>query len=191
MLSDLNELGVQVSEKQLMKIGKFAGILIDSATRVNLLGPREKNRLWKRHFLESIPFGFLVNIDHGVIDIGSGNGFPGIVLSILGYRMKLLEPRRKRYLFLNRAVNELNLENCSVIPLRLEDMDYENERKQFVARAVAPPPSLLKMIRKVSGEGSILVCRQSEIYGNCACENFVELKSPPLDRGGFMVQYRV
>ena len=191
MMSDLKELGVQISEKQLNKIGRFAGILIDNATRVNLMGPGEKNRLWRRHILESIPFSYQVNIDHSVIDIGSGNGFPGIVLSILGYRMNLLEPRRKRYLFLNRAVNELNLENCSVIPLRLEELDFEKDRKQFVARAVAPPSSLLKIIRNISGEGSILVCRQPEIRENCVCENFFELKSPPLDRGGFMVQYRV
>lgn len=191
MLQDLEELGVDIDEKQLDLFGKFAGILLKRSAKVNLIGPGERHRLWKRHFLESVSYGFLIDINKTVVDIGSGNGFPGIVLSILGFHMILLEPRRKRHLFLSFAVKELGLDNCSIVPERLEDFKPEIGLEQFVARAVAPPASLLQIIGRITGKGSVLVYRQPEIAKNQRFENFIELKYPPLDRGGFLVQYRL
>lgn len=191
MIEDIEELNAAVDEKQLELFGKFAGILLDRSARINLIGPRERGRLWRRHFLESIQYALLLNKDDAVVDIGSGNGFPGMILAIMGFRMILLEPRRKRYLFLDYASSELGLENCRTVLIRLEDFDPEEDVKQFVARAVAPPASLLARIGKISGKGSILVYRQPEISGNEEFESYVELNCPPLDRGGFLVQYRV
>ena len=191
MIEDLEELDVDVDERQLELFGEFAGILLDRSTRTNLIGPRERVRLWRRHFLESIQYGFLLDKDQTVVDIGSGNGFPGMVLAIIGFRMILLEPRRKRHLFLYSAAMELGLENCMTVRKRLEDFDPEDGVKQFVARAVAPPALLLARIGTVAGNGSMLVYRQPEISENEEFESYIELKCPPLDRSGFLVQYRV
>ncbi len=191
MIDDIDELGAAVDERQLELFGEFAGILLDRSVRTNLIGPRERDRLWRRHFLESIQYGVLLDKDQTVVDIGSGNGFPGMVLAIMGFRMILLEPRRKRYLFLDFAASELGLEDCRTFPLRLEDFDPEEGVKQFVARAVAPPVSLLERIGIVAGKGSMLVYRQPEISDNEEYETYLELNSPPLDRSGFLVQYRV
>lgn len=191
MINDLEEMGADVNERQLDRLGEFAGILLDGSAKMNLIGPGERSRLWRRHFLESIQYGFLVDKDRTVVDIGSGNGFPGIVLAILGFRMILLEPRRKRYLFLGLATSELGLENCMTVPLRIESFYPEEEVKQFVARSVAPPASLLEKIGKVAGKGSMLVYRQPEISKNEDFVSYMELSCPPLDRCGFLVQYRV
>lgn len=191
MLNDLKILGIDVDERKLELFGEFALDLIDRSERTNLIGPMERSRLWRRHFLESIQYSFLVDKDSTVVDIGSGNGFPGMILAIMGYRMTLLEPRRKRYLFLNRAVSKLGLANCITLQQRLEDFVPEEGEKQFVARSVAPPASLLSKISIVAGKGSILVYRQPEISDNEDFEKYIELKCPPLDRGGFLVQYRV
>lgn len=191
MEHDLEELGVDIDEKQFDLFGEFAGILLERSARVNLIGPLERQRLWRRHFLESMLYGFLVDINRPVVDIGSGNGFPGIVLAILGFSMILLEPRRKKHLFLGFAISELGLENCRIVPARLEDFNPGNEVEQFVARAVAPPDSLLEIIGKITGKGSVFVYRQPEIAEKRKYENFIELKYPPLDRGGFLVQYRL
>ncbi|MCD4701625.1 MAG: 16S rRNA (guanine(527)-N(7))-methyltransferase RsmG [Candidatus Aegiribacteria sp.] len=191
MISDLEELGAEVTEQQLDQFGEFAGILLDGSTKTNLIGPGERSRLWRRHFLESVQYGFLVDKDRTVVDIGSGNGFPGMVLAILGFRMILLEPRRKRYLFLERTALELGLENCITVPLRLENFNPEEGEKQFVARSVAPPASLLEKIGIVAGKGSMLVYRQPEISVNEDFLSYMELSCPPLDRCGFLVQYRV
>lgn len=191
MINDLEEIGADIDERQLELFGAFAGILLDRSTRTNLIGPGERTRLWSRHFLESIQYGFLLNKGRTVVDIGSGNGFPGVVLAILGFRMILLEPRRKRYLFLDYAASELGLDNCVTVPLRLENFNPEDGVKQFIARAVAPPAFLLAEIGKVAGKGSKLVYRQSEISGKEEYESYIKLSCPPLDRGGFLVQYRV
>jgi 16S rRNA (guanine527-N7)-methyltransferase len=189
MVHDLEELGIVIDEKQIGLFGKFAGILLERSYIVNLIGPREKHRLWRRHFLESVSYTFLIDINQKVVDIGSGNGFPGIVLAIMGFNMILLEPKRKKHLFLDFAVRELGLDNCKIIPERLEDFNPGNEVKQFVARAVAPPASLLEIIGKIAGKGSVFVYRQPEIAKKQKCKNFIELKYPPLDRRGFLVQY--
>lgn len=191
MISDLEEIGACLNGNQLKLLGKFAVMLLDRSEKANLIGPQEKNRLWKRHFLESVLYGSLVDRHSSLVDIGSGNGFPGIVLAIMGFNMILLEPRRKRHLFLNWVVGELGLDNCLTLPLRLEEFNASNGVKQFVARAVAPPASLLATIEKVAGRGSILVYRQPEISADQDIVNFVELKCPPLDRRGFLVQYRL
>jgi len=191
MIDDLEELCTDVDEIQLELFGRFAVMLLDRSERANLIGPRERTRLWRRHFLESVQYGLLVDRHSTVVDIGSGNGFPGIVLAIMGYSMILLEPRRKRHLFLNWAASELDLKNCLTVPLRLEDFKPEDGVKQFVARSVAPPASLLETIIEVAGKGSTLVYRQPEISVNEEYESYKELSCPPLDRSGFLVQYRV
>ncbi len=191
MISDLEELGADVKERELELFGEFARILLERSERVNLMGPGERNRLWKRHFLESVQYGFLIDKDRAVVDIGSGNGFPGMVLAILGFRMILLEPRRKRHLFLAWASGKLGLENCITVPKRIEDYIPEDGVLQFVARSVAPPASLLKIISTVAGKGSMLVYRQPEISVNEDFEGYLKLCCPPLDRSGFLVQYRV
>jgi len=191
MLEDLREIGVDVDEKQLDLFGKFAGILLERSATSNLIGPRERVRIWRRHFLESVSYGLLIDRNRIVVDIGSGNGFPGMILAILGFRMILLEPRRKRHLFLDWAVKKLGIDNCDVEPLRLEDFRPDREVKQFVARSVAPPLSLLEIISEITGDGSILVYRQPEISLKGKTGSYIELRCPPLDRGGFLVQYRL
>lgn len=191
MIDDLEELGADIDEIQLELFSKFAVILLDRSERANLIGPRERIRLWRRHFLESVQYGSMIDRHRTVVDIGSGNGFPGIVLAIMGFHMILLEPRRKRHLFLTWAVSELELINCVTVPKRLEDFNPEDGVKQFVARSVAPPLSLLAKIVDVAGKGSTLVYRQPEILENEEYENYMELSCPPLDRSGFLVQYRV
>jgi len=191
MIADLNELDLSIGDKQLELLGEFAGILIERSALTNLVGPREKQRLWKRHILESLCYSSLLDIEQSVVDIGSGNGFPGIILAILGYRITLLEPRRTRYLFLDWAARKLKLADCSAVRSRLEDFLPENQSRQFTGRAVAPPSSLLSTIGTISGTGSVLVYRQPELVDDHTCERYTELKSPPLDRSGFLVQYRV
>ncbi len=191
MRDDLDELGAEVNDNQLELLGKFAGMLLERSRTANLIGPGERIRLWRRHILESISYSFLLDRDRDVIDIGSGNGFPGMVLAIMGFKMILLEPRRKRYLFLGWTSGEMGIENCVTVPLRLEDYSPDEEKSQFIARSVAPPAHLLSKIEKIAGSDSTLVCRQPEISGKRKIESHLELRCPPLDRAGFLVQYRV
>jgi 16S rRNA (guanine(527)-N(7))-methyltransferase RsmG len=191
MRKDLIELGLPSEEEVLNGMILFSRILMNRSRYANLIGPRERSRLWSRHILESAFYSRLLNRGSVVVDIGSGNGFPGIILAILGFEVLLLEPRRKRYLFLRHAVKELNISNCEIRQERLEEMGHTSNTLQFTARAVAPAAELVHTISGVAGNGSILVCGQTGLSDDTAMVSAVEFISPPLDRGGFLVQYRV
>jgi len=191
MEADLLELNVEASSRVIDSLAEFSRLLVNRSRFANLIGPDEKKRLWRRHILESACFSKIIEQGRAVVDIGSGNGFPGIVLAILGSETCLLEPRRKRFLFLRFAVTRLGLAGCTVRQVRLEDLAPAAGPVQYTARSVAPAEELLHMISTVSGAGSTLVCRQPCLASGGRVTDSMELRCPPLDRGGFLVQYRV
>lgn len=190
MVSDLEEIGIEADPQAMRRMTDFSKMLLKRSRFVNLIGPGEINRLWRRHFLESCCYSLLMDLDEVTVDIGTGNGFPGLVLAILGFRMILLEPRRKRFLFLRHAVAELGLDHCRTEQCRLEDFRDAVRWRRYTARSVAPPEKLLDIIAGISGKGSTLIYRQPVVCAE-GDHRKVELRCPPLDRSGFLVQYRV
>jgi len=183
--------GITLKDGHCRTLREFSRLLLERSGKINLLGPREKSRLWKRHILESIAYASMLNPETGVVDIGSGNGFPGIVLAVLGFSVTLLEPRRKRFLFLRYAASELALNNCLPVCLRLEEYRTDAECIQFVARSVAPAAELAAAAKGTGAGASTLLMREPAMAGNPGIADHRELPCPPLDRRGFLVQYRV
>jgi 16S rRNA (guanine527-N7)-methyltransferase len=106
-----------------------------------LLGPREAERLWDRHLLNSAVLGDLLAPGETVVDVGSGAGLPGIPLALArpDCSYVLLEPLARRAAFLAEVVADLALPNVRVLRARAED--HARERPAYdvaVARAVAP-----------------------------------------------------
>ncbi len=191
MREDLRELHLQDDEEFMDSMVVFTRILLRRSRYSNLMGPSERGRIWKRHLLESALYSRLLSPESPVVDIGTGNGFPGVVLGMMGFGTTMLEPRRKRYLFLRHVLKELGLENCVAQCVRLEDFECGGKPVQFTARSVAPPRQLLRVIADVSGTGATLVCRQPFLRNDEEILSNIEFRTPPLDRGGFLVQYRV
>ena len=196
MIRDADRAGITISQASALLIRKFTVILVQRSRHLNLIGPGEKHRLWSRHILESLSYSRLLQPRLPVTDIGTGNGFPGLVLGMIGYRVTMVESRRKRFLFLRYATEHLGLDQCSVVNSRIEDVEAlscqsATEQVQYTARAVAPPEKLLEQVLRISGPGSTLTMRVPGISGTDSCLEAIELECPPLDRGGFLVQYRV
>lgn len=189
MKKDSEKIGIILSSDEIKKFIRFASILLQYSVKHNLIGPREKERLWSRHFLESLTFERLLKKDETIVDIGSGAGFPGIILAIRGYIVSLIEPRRKKYLFLEHVVNELELDRVNILRKRIEDIRF-NGSVCFVSRAVATPERLMKLIEKPGTEEYKLVTRSGERNKNLNSIDYVFLPSPPLDRRGVLEQYR-
>ena len=183
-------IGFDLNDKQAELLKEYAEILLRRSLETNLIGPLEKDRLWERHFLESISYRKMLDRKSQVVDIGSGAGFPGLVLGILGLDMILLEPRRKRYLFLSHVIEKLALERTEAIPLRIEKTDPGILGDQFIARTVSPPEVLLELIRRKKEGQSKLVYRVPPDIELPKGNKYIELECPPLDRPGFLVQYR-
>lgn len=125
-------------------IRQYVDILASRGIDWGLIGPREGERLWERHVLNSIAASELIPDGATVVDVGSGAGLPGIPLAILrpDLRVTLLESLLRRAGFLELAVAELGLDGrVQVVRSRAED---HRERYAVVAsRAVAPLPRLI------------------------------------------------
>lgn len=110
-----------------------------------LIGPREVDRLWDRHIVNSAALESLVPYGVTVIDVGSGAGLPGIPLAIVRRDLKvvLLEPLLRRSTFLEETVELLDLGNrVTVVRGRAEDKPVP-PAEIVTARAVAPLERLI------------------------------------------------
>lgn len=112
----------QVFGERLDAARRYADLLAGAGVERGLIGPREVERLWERHVLNSAAVGELIEPGARVVDIGSGAGLPGLPLAIArpDLRVTLVEPMLRRSEFLAEAVADLAVE-VSVVRGRAED----------------------------------------------------------------------
>jgi 16S rRNA (guanine527-N7)-methyltransferase len=120
---------------------RYAEILAGAGVERGLLGPREVDRLWDRHLLNSAAVAELLEPDERVADIGSGAGLPGIPLALArpDLRVTLIEPLLRRTEFLREVLDELGAD-VTVVRGRAEDLAVRQqvgEMDAVVPRAVA------------------------------------------------------
>jgi 16S rRNA (guanine527-N7)-methyltransferase len=120
---------------------RYATILAGAGVERGLIGPREVDRLWDRHLLNSVAVAELLEPDARVADIGSGAGLPGIPLALArpDLRMTLVEPLLRRSDFLREVVDDLGIP-VAVVRGRAEDpavREQVGEMDAVVSRAVA------------------------------------------------------
>lgn len=116
-----------VSRETLANFDRYADLLADWQTRMNLVGPSTLPHVWDRHFRDSAQLAALAQrLGHKPVwlDIGAGGGFPGIVLAILGAgEIHLVESIAKKARFLQTVIDELKLgEAVKVHNQRVEAM---------------------------------------------------------------------
>ncbi len=136
------------------RLKAFAALVVDENTRQNLVGQSTLEDMWKRHVEDSIQLARFIGGGQSVLDVGSGAGFPGMVLAILGYPVTMVEPRRLRAEFLSRSVISLNLE-ARVIQAKAEQI--EGRFDVITARAVTNLDVLLGITRHLAGAETLWV----------------------------------
>jgi 16S rRNA (guanine527-N7)-methyltransferase len=125
-------------------LNRYVDILGSTGVAWGLLGPREAERLWDRHILNSAALSGLIAADSTVADVGSGAGLPGIPLALLrpDLRMTLIESLLRRSTFLTQTVEELEIaDRVEVVRSRAED--HHQTYDVVVARALAPLDRLI------------------------------------------------
>ena len=148
---------LNVSADTMEQLATFAAYLHREAASQNLVAASTLNHIWSRHIADSAQLLTLLP-DNGWtswLDLGSGAGFPGLVIAILsGKPVTLLESRARRIEYLQRALEMLDLEkNVAIAGMPLEKM----KAAQFdviSARAFAPLPRLLEGAARFSTENT-------------------------------------
>lgn len=144
------------------QVQNFAQMLTHQGELRGLIGPRELPRLWTRHLLNSAAVSQFLPVGVAVADVGSGAGFPGIVLSIMRPDLKvhLIEPMERRVDWLTDVVSELGLDNAEVHRARAEELDHQFDA--VTARAVAALRKLVPWVAPLISPGGRLLALKGE-----------------------------
>jgi 16S rRNA (guanine527-N7)-methyltransferase len=136
-----------VSRESLDRLGDFVALLLRWRSRINLIGASTVSRVWQRHVADSLQLQpLLPQSSHAILDLGSGAGFPGLVLAIAtGREAHLIESSGKKAAFLREAVRTTGA--LAVIhEQRIETVSRAMLPRisAVTARAVAPLSLLLR-----------------------------------------------
>ena len=144
----------QVSRETITSLIKYEKFLIKSNKMLNLIGKSTISEIWTRHFLDSSQvIDFIDKNTRSIIDLGSGAGFPGLIIAILAKdkkihtKVKLVEKSPKKASFLREIVNDLNL-NVEVLNINALTHAKKLEADLIVARAFKPLKIILKFLNK-------------------------------------------
>ena len=149
VLMKTKELGITITEEMLNKLDTYYHILKEENNKYNLTRIIEEDAVYLKHFYDSLTITKVIDINNqSICDIGSGAGFPGLVLAICfpNTKLTLIESNGKKCNFLNIVKDKLNLTNVTILNARAEEFS-KNNREVFdivTARAVAPLKHLLE-----------------------------------------------
>ena len=142
----------QVSRETIMSLKKYEDILIKANKSLNLIGNSTIKDIWTRHFLDSVQvIDFIHKNDKTLIDIGSGAGFPGLILAItsrdrkMPLKIKLIEKSPKKTKFLKNLINKLHID-VEVINQNILKDSKKLSADVFAARAFKPLKIILELI---------------------------------------------
>ncbi len=148
-----------VSSETWEKLELFLDLLRDEMTRQNLISRASADHIWTRHVVDSAQLlKFIPSDNQGQtwLDLGTGAGFPGMVIAILtGYQMRMVESRTRRVDFLSHAIDRLDIGgHARVLGSRLEKID--SFPADFIsARAFAPLDRLIALSHRFSTEKTL------------------------------------
>ena len=142
----------QVSRETITSLKKYENILIKANKTLNLIGNSTIKEIWTRHFLDSVQvIDFIDKNDKNLIDIGSGAGFPGLVLAValkdrkIPLKVKLIEKSPKKVKFLKELMQELHVDG-QVVNQNVFEEPKKIVGDVFVARAFKPLKIILPLI---------------------------------------------
>ena len=149
-LEELKKLNLEPTELQLNQLYRYFELLVEYNKVMNLTGIIEENEVYLKHFYDSITLIRVIDLNNidSLCDIGTGAGFPGMVLKIMYPKLNvtLVDSLNKRIEFLKIVIKELGLNKIEAIHARAEEYAIDNREKFDVvtARAVASLNVLLE-----------------------------------------------
>jgi len=165
-IKEVKELGLEINEKKLNQLEKYYEMLIEYNKVMNLTGITEKEEVYLKHFYDSLTIAKIIDLkaETNLCDIGTGAGFPGIVLKIFYPNLKitLIDSLNKRINFLNEVIKELNLKDIETVHSRVEDFGKNSKYRESFDIVTARAVSNLAVL-------SEYLVPLTKIGGNCIC----------------------
>ena len=168
-IKEVEKLGVKITETKLNQLEKYYKMLVEYNKVMNLTGITEKEEVYLKHFYDSLTIAKIIDLnkEETLCDIGTGAGFPGLVLKIFYPNLKitLVDSLNKRINFLNDVIKELNLQKIETIHARMEEYARNNIEKFDVvtARAVAQMYFLLEVSIPMLKVGKYFIAMKGNI----------------------------
>lgn len=161
--NEVRKLGIDLDEKKLDLLEMYYNLLIKWNEKMNLTAITDRNDVYLKHFYDSLTICKVIDFkrENSFCDIGTGAGFPGIVIKIFfpHLKMTLIDSLNKRISFLDVVCRELNLKDVTLIHGRAEEFAKEN-RDCFdivTARAVSSFNVLLEYSMPIVKNGKYFI----------------------------------
>ena len=185
-LSELKKRNIELDDRMIDQLNDYAAYLKEYNEKVNLTAITEYEEVLDKHFYDSI-LAADKDMKGTLVDVGTGAGFPGVVLKIVYPELKviLIEPIGKRCVFLNSLIEKLGLKDIEVINARGEDHSLEH-REQYdyvTARAVSNLNSLIEVCGAMVKKNGYFICMR----GKDGEEEIANAKKA-IETMGFMVE---
>ena len=179
-LKELSKLNIHPTEEQLNQLGRYYQLLIEWNEKINLTRITTKEDVYLKHFYDSLTLSLVVDLNNinTLCDVGTGAGFPGIVLKIFYPNLKitLIDALQKRVNYLNEIIKELNLKDIKAIHIRAED--YHEKFDLVTSRAVANIEKLVKYTMHLLNKDGMMIAMKGDIEKELTSEvkRKIELK---------------
>ncbi len=171
-----------------MMIGQYISILIQWNKKINLI--RDVGNIRNRHVNNSLILAeYITNIDKKtIVDIGSGNGMPGIILAIMGAKkVTLIESCHKKYIFLLYVISKLKLSNTIAINERVEDI--KNITADIItARAFRETATLISLCSNIFYKEKILLLKGKNLKEELKYVANIKYKIYPIKPEGYILE---
>lgn len=155
---------VDISDEIFSRLFAYHDLLLKWQAKVNLIGSDTIEDIWNRHFLDSLQLlKLLPSTSKPILDLGSGAGFPGMVLAIAGIKnIHLVESDSKKTSFL-KEVARITKTDVIIDNIRIEDMNL-SDAGVVMARALADLPTLFEYIERFVSHETIYLFPKGKNY---------------------------
>ena len=161
----LKEININITEEQLKALDHFYHLMLEWNEKINLTRITEEKEVYLKHFYDSLTITKVIDLNkvNTLCDVGTGAGFPGIVLKILYPNLKvtLIDSLQKRVNYLNEVIKELNLKEVKAIHTRGEN--YKDQFDVVTSRAVANIEKLVDYTMHLVSKEGIFVAMKGNI----------------------------
>ncbi len=162
-IEELKKINIEITKDQLDKLNRYYELLVGWNEKINLTSIIEKDQVYLKHFYDSLTLSQIIDLtkEETLCDIGTGAGFPGMILKIVFPNLKvtLVDALEKRIKFLDIVIKELDLRGIETVHQRSEEYAKLNRNRFDIttARAVANLSVLLEYAIPMTKEGKYFI----------------------------------